>query len=95
MTVSAIGRNSFPSTPSSVRIGRYTSTMMSSPKSVGLRTSTDASLTTSSTLVARALEPEPPLRVLDQDDRAVDDEAEVDRAERHQACRRPRSAASR
>ena len=50
MTVSAIGRNSFPSTPSSARIGRYTMMMISSPKSVGFRTSTAASRTISRTL---------------------------------------------
>ena len=43
ITVNAIGRNSFPSMPSSVRIGKYTIMMISSPKSVGLRTSTAAS----------------------------------------------------
>ncbi len=37
-----------PSTPSSVRIGRYTIMMMSSPNIVGRRTSTAASRTTSS-----------------------------------------------
>ncbi len=46
-TVSAMGRNSLPSTPSSVRIGRYTTMMISSPNRVGLRTSTAASRTIS------------------------------------------------
>ncbi len=47
MTVSAMGRKSLPSVPSSVRIGRYTIMMISSPNMVGLRTSTAASRTTS------------------------------------------------
>ena len=46
--VSAMGRNSFPSTPSSVRMGRNTIMMMSSPNIVGLRTSIAASRMVSS-----------------------------------------------
>jgi hypothetical protein len=46
MTVNAIGRNSLPSTPSRVRIGKYTVMMISSPNSVGRRTSIAASATT-------------------------------------------------
>ena len=42
-TVSAIGRNNLPSVPSSSKIGRKTTAMMSSPNMVGFRTSTAAS----------------------------------------------------
>lgn len=43
MTVSAIGRNSFPSIPSKVNMGKYTIMMISSPNMVGFLTSTAAS----------------------------------------------------
>lgn len=38
--VRAIGRNIFPSTPSSARIGSCTIVMMATPKTTGRRTST-------------------------------------------------------
>ena len=46
--VRAIGRNSFPSIPSSVRTGRKTIMMINSPNRVGRRTSTAASRMVSS-----------------------------------------------
>ena len=53
-TVNAIGRNIFPSTPSSARIGRWTIVMIATPKTTGLRTSSVA-LRTTSTVFARGL----------------------------------------
>ena len=47
MTVSAIGRNIFPSTPCSARIGRCTIVMIATPKTTGRRTSSVARRTTS------------------------------------------------
>ena len=89
-TVSAIGLNIFPSMPVSARIGRYTTVMMTTPTSEALSTSCEAS----SASRRRSLGPDLPLAplataasggaVLDDDHGAVDDEAEVDRAEAHQ-----------
>jgi hypothetical protein len=59
--------------------------MISSPNIVGPRTSIAASRTTSSFDA-----PQPADAVLHHDHRAVDDEAEVDRPEAHQARRNPR-----
>ena len=44
-TVKAMGKKVFPSTPVRVRIGRYTIMIINSPKSIGFRTSRDASAT--------------------------------------------------
>jgi hypothetical protein len=46
ITVRAIGRNIFPSTPSRASSGRWTSVMIATPKTTGLRTSRVASRTT-------------------------------------------------
>ncbi len=71
--------------------------MIASPKAVALRTCRLASKTTVEPLaeVERAAERvlalgEPPQAVLDDDHGAVDDEAEVDRAEAHQVAAGPR-----
>ncbi len=67
--------------------------MMISPKIVALRTSCDALVRELEPLFAGEHPPEPALllgeapdAVLDDDHRAVDDEAEVDRAEAHQVA---------
>ena len=90
-TVNAIGWNIFPSTPVSAKIGMLTSATMSTLTRLGVNTSRVASNTTSnrssrssSRPSALLLEREPAQAVLDDDHRAVDDQAEVERAEAHQ-----------
>ena len=68
--------------------------MISSPNIVGLRTSTAASRMMSSFVRSDAVVGEVPHAVLDHDDRAVDDQAEVDGPQAHQARRRCRPAPS-
>ena len=90
-TVIAIGWNIFPSTPVSAKIGRYTAVMMPTPNSEGRITSVVASNTTSSRSRSRqrsgcrlVRQAQPAQAVLDDDHRAVDDQAEIERAEAHQ-----------
>ena len=84
--VIAIGRNILPSTPSSVSSGTYTSMMIATANAtgratrlahVGVRACARAAPTS---LLARGRGD----HGLEHDDRPVDQEAEVDRAEAHQ-----------
>ena len=90
-TVMAIGWNIFPSMPVSAKMGRYTAVMMPMPNRLGRMTSAVRSRRKLETLIAmknaaeaRLLLTESPQRVLDDDHGAVDDEAEVERAEAHE-----------
>ena len=85
MTVKAIGRKSFPSMPSRVRIGKYTIMMMSSPNIVGFRTSTAASRMMASFVAIRAVMGEASDAILDHHHGAIDHQPEIDGTQAHQA----------
>ena len=92
ISVSAIGLNSFPSTPSSVRMGRKTIRMMPTPNATGRATSSGAPAASRRALRSVSARPSSRWRcgqaahgVLHHHHRAVHDEAEVDRAQAQQA----------
>ena len=89
-TVSAMGWNMRPSTPVSAKMGRYTTMMMSWPNSSGRRASrggedlVEAFAAGQRPALMGLGMAQPPHAVLHDHDRAVDDDAEVQRAQAHE-----------
>jgi hypothetical protein len=93
-TVKAIGWNILPSMPVSANTGRYTAVMMATPNRLGRITSALADGGELEAFVATQHAPqfvlafaEATQAVLDDDHGAVDDQAEVQRAQAHQVAR--------
>ena len=91
-TVKASGENIFPSIPCSVMMGRKVSAMISSPKMLGLRTSSDRPQHRRQLPDAVLRQRQVALHVLDLDDGRVDDHPDRDRqpAQRHEVGVQPR-----
>jgi hypothetical protein len=93
-TVIAIGWNIFPSMPVRAKIGRYTAAMMPRPNRLGRITSAVADAVSVESFFFGHHPAERMLRfaeaaqaVLDDDHGAIDDQAEIQRAQAHQVAR--------